>query len=959
MANRWYEAGYSSGSAGKTLKLHIYTVDTNQNENWTVERADLYLSVTNTAGGWWNNYGSPAYVGINGNNTTRNVAWDARSTGDKLLIGTWDTRVYHNDDGSKSIGISASHDTNLGMGSASLSGTYDCDTIPRYASFTQHYVKARTLNTITIYWSANKSISAWQHSINGGAWQDCEGGNTYIIRNLQPNTTYNIRTRIQNSESGLWTTSGTLTTKTLDLPRVSSADEITIGQNLAITYTNPASTGVEIGLFTNDGQTAIRDYVSVSDGNYTFEFTEQEINNIYAQTPNSLFTNLRVYAKTSQNSQTYTTYKEIKFNVDIAENQPEFSNFIFTEQNYSVAYLTGGSPALLKGQSIAKVEISTQNKAIAKNGATMLRYEVINGNVTNTIEYSSTQDVNTIIPNVLNDTFIVRAIDSRGISTSVTVKGEMYDYQMPYISQLSFTRENGIGTKVFFNLEANFDNTNYPYHLNETNIQFRYREKDTGNYSEWISLNGFNGITVDFQNGKIVNKTDGSNWIPDIGARTPYEDIDASLQYQQLARETYQDFDGTDFDDSKYMEFEIGVEYDIEFKIVDVLSQWTRSSVLSSGIPATSKVRNDNGYYSLGINCFPDSNYALKVIGNSNLGGTDMDKFFIRNDGARINENREDGNSQIFSNCFAFEPTEESYGILFVSLGALNPSTTTKFKIKGFLTANDIDTEFEISFYASSSNIRNAKCKIENQEWLKSIYVCNSDDGLVLAFVNEYDGTSSYSTWNDTALFIESMYTSFNEVDLSQLDKNNWQCVFLNGFYITTNDVKCENTTKLYYKQVTNSETSTMTINLPTSLKLNTEYRITILGYLANGNEFTNIYLNTNANNVNGQSGFLGKRGNSVEYPFSSSATGIRLARSCSGYYFMGDTKLFLTTISGGNHYLFGNTFQGCATQNTDSTNVSNIVSRMRLDSNDINTLILTTSSGQLSNDFTFIIEEM
>lgn len=618
MANRWYEAGYSSGSAGKTLKLHIYTVDTNQNENWTVERADLYLSVTNTAGSWWNNYGSPAYVGINGNDTTRNVAWDARSTGDKLLIGTWDTRVYHNDDGTKSIGISASHNTNLGMGSASLSGTYDCDTIPRYASFTQHYVKARTLNTITIYWSANKSISAWQHSINGGAWQNCDGGNTYIIRNLQPNTTYNIRTRIRIFDSGPWTESGTLTTSTLDLPRISSADEITIGQNLEITYTNPAGTDVEIGLFTNYGQTAIRDYVSVSDGKYTFEFTEQEINNIYAQTPNALYTNLRVYAKTSQNNQTYTTYKEIKFNVDIAENQPEFSNFIFTEQNALVSYLTGGSPALLKGQSMAKVEISTENKAIAKNGATILRYEVVNGNVTKTIEYSDTRDVCIIIEKVENDTFVVKAIDSRGISTPVTVKGEMYNYQMPYISELSFARENGIGTKVFFNLESNFDNTNYPHHLNETDIQFRYKKKSTSTWSYWTNLNGFSGLNVDTQQGKITNKTDGSNWIPEPKARTSYEDLDASLQYQQLSEETYQYFDGSDFVVDKYLEFEIGVEYDIEFKIVDILSEWTRQATLSSGVPATSKVKNNDGYYSIGINKFADKNYSLDIAGNIN-----------------------------------------------------------------------------------------------------------------------------------------------------------------------------------------------------------------------------------------------------------------------------------------------------------------------------------------------------
>lgn len=138
MADRWYYAGYSgSASTGKTLKLHIYTIETNIIENYTVERADLIMEVTNATGSYWNNYGSPAYVGINGNNTTHTVKWDARSTGDKWLIGSWDTRVYHRDDGSQWIGISFSHTTNTSLGNAICSSdTYICDTIPRQANIT-------------------------------------------------------------------------------------------------------------------------------------------------------------------------------------------------------------------------------------------------------------------------------------------------------------------------------------------------------------------------------------------------------------------------------------------------------------------------------------------------------------------------------------------------------------------------------------------------------------------------------------------------------------------------------------------------------------------------------------------------------------------------------------------------------------------------------------------------------
>lgn len=135
MADRWYEAGYSgSANDGKKLKLHMYTIETSINSNKTKERCDLWLSVTNTIGSYWNGYGSPAGMDIGGYSTSANVAWDARTTGDKLLIGTWDIEVTHNDDGKRTIGVSAYHNTNTALGNATITDTYTCDTIPRQAS---------------------------------------------------------------------------------------------------------------------------------------------------------------------------------------------------------------------------------------------------------------------------------------------------------------------------------------------------------------------------------------------------------------------------------------------------------------------------------------------------------------------------------------------------------------------------------------------------------------------------------------------------------------------------------------------------------------------------------------------------------------------------------------------------------------------------------------------------------
>lgn len=164
MANRWYEANYTSGSSGKVLKLHVYTIESNIESNWTKERADLWLSVTNTSGGYWNNYGSPTSLTINGNNTEQNVKWDARSVGDKLLIGTWDTIVYHNEDGTATISVSAYHNSGTSLGNASVGNQdYKCDTIPRTSQVTLSLNNFNIGDGLMIY--ANRRSTNFSHNI--------------------------------------------------------------------------------------------------------------------------------------------------------------------------------------------------------------------------------------------------------------------------------------------------------------------------------------------------------------------------------------------------------------------------------------------------------------------------------------------------------------------------------------------------------------------------------------------------------------------------------------------------------------------------------------------------------------------------------------------------------------------------------------------------------------------------
>ena len=295
-----------------------YRLELNVWENWT--SAENYSSVhwevilRSTGNYSFYTIGSTVTVDVDGQVYSAYSQKDL-SAGGAITIASGDKNIWHNADGYKSIYCSASYTQSSGAsytpGNMSCGGWMDLSYIPRYANFTQHYVSTKTINTVSIHWEADAGINAWQHSINGGGWNDCNGGNTYVISNLKPNTTYYIRTRIRRSDSGLWTESSNISVTTHDIAKISNYDPIlTIGANLNMKYTNPANAKVEAGIFMLDGNTSIIDYKDY-DNNGILNITENEMLELYKQLKNSNSYTARLYLRTTQNNKTYLSYVEI------------------------------------------------------------------------------------------------------------------------------------------------------------------------------------------------------------------------------------------------------------------------------------------------------------------------------------------------------------------------------------------------------------------------------------------------------------------------------------------------------------------------------------------------------------------------------------------------------------------------------------------------------------------------
>lgn len=129
-----YNVNYP-GSSNYQLQLEVYEHDPSIPNNNSLVDAYLYMVVSNAKAGYYNNYNHNSGFVINGttysNSSTR---FDGRSTGKKLLHSVKNITIPHNSDGSKSISVSAWHNTGVGLGNGSLSGTMTLTKIARASS---------------------------------------------------------------------------------------------------------------------------------------------------------------------------------------------------------------------------------------------------------------------------------------------------------------------------------------------------------------------------------------------------------------------------------------------------------------------------------------------------------------------------------------------------------------------------------------------------------------------------------------------------------------------------------------------------------------------------------------------------------------------------------------------------------------------------------------------------------
>lgn len=495
------------------------------------------------------------------------------SRGDYTVV-TGEYTFTHNNDGTFSIYIGAGISTTFVSGDTG--GTMTLPTIAR--SFTRKPTftfSNMTETSVRINWNTSETCDRVDYRIDNttvsSAWTGSSTSGSINITGLSANTSHNIYIWCRRKDTQLGTTSDTKSFTTYNYPYITAVgtSNLIIGNSQKLTLYNPLSRSVTVRMYkTNTSGTQL---YSGSTSSTSFTFTPTA-STLYASIPND--TSAKCVYSVIYGSSTKTT-GQYTYSINANNCKPTFNNF-----EYSTNYddLTGDTETIINGKTNTTITISSANKAVGKNSATILRYSLECGTSKNLITYSAS-DVSGLLQNCNSDIIRVTAIDSRGLETTVTKTVPKFrNYYTPTFASTSVERKDGIEDIVNLDAEMNFWNYSFGDENNAiVSLKYRSKEKSQSEYGEWYNVR-LESLVIDREKVNIVDYliyTDG-------------------------------------IDDG----FTVGVAYDVQLEITDKLSSSVSNAfTLVDGTVALSILKDSNGDYHIGINGMPDLNKTLKVHG--------------------------------------------------------------------------------------------------------------------------------------------------------------------------------------------------------------------------------------------------------------------------------------------------------------------------------------------------------
>lgn len=295
-------------------------------------------------------------------------------------------------------------------------------------------------------------------------------------------------------------------------------------------------------------------------GKYSFELSETERDLLRNKCTNSNELAVTYKLETTINNQRYSSIADAKMNIINANPATHGLDYIDTNDNtYAV---TQDVKKIIRNASYltAKFYAATANK-----GATISKYELTFNGVTKTVYNAN--DVNFGTVDVAQDSKLyLKAIDSRGNSTTISCNVSILDYELPD-AQVSVARVNNYEDTTKVKVNANYSNLDGQ---NELRIALQYRK-----HSDSVPLNsGWNDKNLavgDDLSGKILKfsfPTTSSDFLSENGSETIVQCEKGSIIYYKTSASGVAEY--------------VAVEYmNVETKVYEQYA-WSQITNLSS-----------------------------------------------------------------------------------------------------------------------------------------------------------------------------------------------------------------------------------------------------------------------------------------------------------------------------------------------------------------------------------------
>lgn len=398
-----------------------------------------------------------------------------------VLLKSKTTRVVHNADGSKNnVSLSASWRfsgvySGVNIGTITASTTVNLDKITTYSLS----ISAGTGSNITV----NRTSSGY-----GGTGNLSSGARLYYNDKLKitftPSTNYAISTHTVNgstfSSGNTYTVTGNVSVVATAQVLASSvgATDANIGSSSSVVVTKYNSSyyhslqykfGSLSGYITSGGGTQSTE-VKFSNTSVAFRIPTS----FYAEIPNAKTGKCTITCRTySSSGSTSVLGNATTCTITLtATGAPDISGTVVDTNSTTVA-LTGSNSKLIRYKSTATATIS----ASAKNSSSIVS-KFING---------STVSGNTKVYNNCSETsFVFKAVDSRGYSTSITKTPTVVAYIQLTINPV-LLRPTPTGSSITMSFSGDFYRGSFGAATNTLTIYYRYKESG-GSYGSWKTV---------------------------------------------------------------------------------------------------------------------------------------------------------------------------------------------------------------------------------------------------------------------------------------------------------------------------------------------------------------------------------------------------------------------------------------------------------------------------------------